>query len=51
MNVAIARERLDQPQPGANHTEVHPGLSHAHVRFIGIFSPSLSIKVALSRKK
>ena len=36
MNVAIARERLDQPQPGANHTELHPELSHAHVRFIGI---------------
>ena len=36
MSVAIARERLDQPQPGANHTELHPELSHAHVRFIGI---------------
>ena len=36
MNVAIARERLVQPQPGANHTELHPELSHAHVRFIGI---------------
>ena len=36
MNVAIARERLDQPQPGATHTQLHPELSQAHVRFIGV---------------
>ena len=36
MNVAIARERLDQPQPSATHTRLHPELSQAHVRFIGV---------------
>ena len=36
MSVAIARVRLDEPLPGATHTELHPELSRAHVRFIGV---------------
>ena len=36
MSVAIARVRLDEPLPGASHTELHPELSRAHVRFIGV---------------
>lgn len=36
MSVAIARARLDTQSPGATQTELHPELSRAHVRFIGV---------------
>ena len=36
MSVAIARARLDTQSPGATRTELHPELSRAHVRFIGV---------------
>ena len=36
MSVAIARDLLDKPQPSATHTQLHPELNRAHVRFIGV---------------
>lgn len=36
MNLALDRARLDEPQPDAVRTELHPELTNAHVRFIGV---------------
>ena len=36
MSVAIARVQLNEPPPNATQTELHPELSRAHVRFIGV---------------
>ena len=36
MSVATARVLLDKPQPSATHTQLHPELNRAHVRFIGV---------------
>ena len=36
MSVAIARDLLDKPQPSATHTQLHPELNRARVRFIGV---------------
>ena len=36
MSIATARVRLDEPPPSASRTELHPELSRAHVRFIGV---------------